>query len=175
LANFDLYGYSACSDYVLDASGNTVGARPLSSAWTSETGDKNHALGVGFQRNAGSFQLGVDYSYSRSTTSTRYSFSNASISAVPEVQTAAALIAGSALPDMTFVQQIVSFNVLVPINKKLSVRFFDRYESGRVKDWHYDGVITGLATAMDGTTLLLDAGPQDYHTNVVGVFIQYKL
>jgi hypothetical protein len=175
LANFDLYGYSACSDYLLDANGNTVGARPLASAWTSETGDRNHALGVGFQRNSGFLQFGVDYSYSRSTTSTRYSFANASISAVPAVQDAAALVAGSALPDMTFIQQIVSFNVLVPINKKLSVRFFDRYELGKVKDWHYDGVITGAATAMDGTTLLLDAGPQNYHTNVVGVFIQYKL
>jgi len=76
---------------------------------------------------------------------------------------------------MTFIQQTLNFNVLFPINKKLSMRMFDRYETGKVQDWHYDGVISGAVANYDSGTLLLDSGPQNYHNNVVGVLFQFKL
>ena len=97
------------------------------------------------------------------------------MSNVAATQAAAALIAGSALPNMTFVQQTLNLNLLIPISKKLSVRLFDRLELGSVRDWHYDGVISGAVANYDAGTLLLDSGPQSYHTNVIGVFVQYKL
>jgi hypothetical protein len=52
---------------------------------------------------------------------------------------------------------------------------FDRLEIGQVKDWHYDGVISGAVANYDSGTLLLDAGPQNYRANVIGVLVQYKL
>ena len=55
------------------------------------------------------------------------------------------------------------------------MRLFDRLEVGRVVDWHYDGVIAGAVANYDSGTLLLDAGPQNYHTNVIGLLVQYKL
>lgn len=79
------------------------------------------------------------------------------------------------MPDMTTVQSTLSLNLLVPIDRRLSTRIMYRYENFRVTDWHYDGVIQGQVQALDGGTLLLDAGPQDYHANVFGVFLQYKL
>jgi hypothetical protein len=35
-------------------------------------------------------------------------------------------------------------------------------------------VITGAMAAYDGNTLLLDAGPQNYHVSVVGLLYQLK-
>lgn len=170
-ANLALYGYSACSDNI----NGSNGGRPLSSAWTSNTDDHNDVLGFGFQSAIGTMQFGIDYTYSSSTTKISYDYGSTALSNVAATQAAAALIAGSALPNMTFVQQTLNFNLLIPINKKLSVRLFDRCEVGQVKDWHYDNVITGAVANYDAGTLLLDAGAQNYHANVIGVFIQYKL
>jgi len=170
-ANLALYGYSACSDNI----NGSNGGRPLSSAWTSNTDDHNDVLGFGFQSAISNMQFGIDYTYSSSTTKISYDYGSTALSNVAATQAAAALIAGSALPNMTFVQQTLNFNLLIPVSKKLSVRLFDRCEVGQVKDWHYDNVITGAVGAYDGGTLLLDAGAQNYHANVIGVFIQYKL
>jgi hypothetical protein len=65
--------------------------------------------------------------------------------------------------------------VLVPVSKRLSVRFYDRVEIGSLTDWHYDGVVTGAVGAYDSGTLLLDGGPTSYRANVIGVLLQYKL
>ncbi len=170
-ANLALYGYSACSDNI---NGNN-GTRPLSSNWSSDTDDRNNVLGLGFQSELGQTRFGVDYTYSNSSTNISYAFGDTALSNVAATQAAAALLAGSALPNMTFVQHTLNFNLLIPINKKLSVRLFDRVEVGRVVDWHYDGVIAGAVANYDSGTLLLDAGPQNYHTNVIGLLVQYKL
>jgi len=169
--NLATYGYSACSDNV----NGLGGSRPASDAWSMNTDDHNDVLGLGFQSAIGTMQFSVDYTYSNSSTAISYNYGGTALSGIAANQAAAALIAGSALPDMKFVQQTLNFNLLIPINKKLSVRLFDRFEVGQVKDWHYDGVITGAVGAYDSGTLLLDAGAQNYHANVIGVFIQYKL
>jgi hypothetical protein len=160
---------AACSDT----------ARPLSAAWSSDTKDKNDVLGVGFQSEVGGMQFGIDYTYSSSTTDISYNFDHTAagtaLSTVADNQAAMAAIAANALPSMTFVQQTLSFNLIVPVNKKTTVRLFDRFEMGEVKDWHYDNVIKGAVGAYDAGTLLLDGGAQNYKANVVGVLIQIKL
>ncbi|MCX7176940.1 MAG: MtrB/PioB family outer membrane beta-barrel protein [Proteobacteria bacterium] len=171
VANLNLFGYSACSDNI----NGDNGARPLSSAWSSESSDRNDVLGFGYQRTFGSLRFGIDYMYSRSTTDINYSYGNTAFSATAAAQAAAALIAGSALPSMTFVQHTLNLNLIIPIDKKLAIRIFDRYEIGRVKDWHYDNVIVGAVANYDSGTLLLDAGPQNYRGNIIGVLVQYKL
>ena len=139
------------------------------------TEDRNNVFGLGLQSTVGTMQFGVDYTYSNSSTAINYDYGSTAISGIAANQAAAALIAGSALPNMTFVQQTLNFNLLIPISKRLSVRLYDRFEVGQVKDWHYDNVITNAMAAYDSGTLLLDAGAQNYHANVIGFFIQYKL
>ena len=170
-ANLALYGYSACSDNV----NGLGGSRPASDNWSSITDDRNDVFGFGLQRDIGNMKFGLDYTYSSSTTKIGYDYGSTAFSGVPATQATLAAIAGSALPNMTFVQQTLSFNLLIPIDKKLSIRLFDRFEIGKVKDWHYDGVITGAVANYDSGTLLLDAGPQSYRANVIGIFLQYKL
>jgi len=123
----------------------------------------------------GGMQIGMDYTYSSSNTAISYTYGSNALSGVAATQAAAAVIAGTALPSMTFVQQTLSVNLLVPINKKTSIRLFDRYETGEVKDWHYDNVIKGAVANYDAGTLLLDGGAQNYQANVVGFLIQIKL
>ncbi|HEX8961770.1 MAG TPA: MtrB/PioB family outer membrane beta-barrel protein [Rhodocyclaceae bacterium] len=170
LANIALYGYVACSDGV-----NGVGSRPGTANWTSTNDDRNDVFGLGFQQDMGNMKLGVDYSYSASTTRIDYSFGSTALNAVAANQAAVAAIAGTVLPNMTYQQHTLSLNLLIPVDKKLSLRLFDRLEIGRVKDWHYDGVLTNVMAAYDSGTLLLDSGPQNYRANVIGVFLQYKL
>ena len=170
-ANLAQYGFAACSDNI---NGNN-GARTLSSAWSSDNHDRNNVLGLGYQGEYGSIRFGIDYTFSSSTTNISYTYGSTALSNVAATQAAAALLAGSALPSMTFVQQTLNFNVLFPINTKLSMRVFDRYESGRVVAGHYDSVITGAVANYDSGTLLMDTGPQNYHNNVIGVLFQFKL
>ena len=170
-ANLATYGYSACSDNV----NGVGGTRPLSDLWAQNTDDQSSVFGIGFQSAIGTMQFGADYTYMNSSTAVDYSFGSNAISGVLATQQAQAIVAGSALPSMTFVQQTLSINLLIPVSKKLSVRFFDRLEIGQVKDWHYDGVLTGAVANYDSGTLLLDAGAQNYRANVVGFFLQYKL
>ncbi len=170
-ANLTQYGYSACSDNI----NGDNGARPLSSAWSSENHDRNNVLGLGYQGDFGQIRFGIDYTVSSSATNISYAYGSTALSNVAGTQAAAALLAGNALPSMTFVQQTLNFNLLMPINKKLSMRLFDRYENGRVVDWHYDRVITGAVANYDSGSLLLDSGPQNYRNNVIGLLFQFKL
>jgi hypothetical protein len=170
-ANLSTYGYSACSDNV----NGVGGTRPLSAAWSMNTEDNNNMFGIGFQTAVGSIKLGVDYTYMNSSTNVDYTFGSTAISGVAATQQAQALIAGSALPSMTYTQQTLNFNALIPLSKKLTLRLFDRLEIGQVKDWHYDGVLTGAMANYDSGTLLLDAGAQNYRANVIGIILQYKL
>jgi hypothetical protein len=73
------------------------------------------------------------------------------------------------------VQNTLNAHLLIPIQKKVSAHLMYRHESGKIKDWHYDGIPIGVSAAENNATLLLDAGPQNYHANVVGLFFQFKL
>jgi len=77
------------------------------------------------------------------------------------------------LSDITFRQNILEANVLVPINKTFAVRFYYRYDTAKVRDWHYDGVAANPVPA--NGTVFLDSGPQDYRVNLFGVFLRVTL
>ena len=55
------------------------------------------------------------------------------------------------------------------------MRVYGRYEIGKVNDRQSDGLITGAVANYDSETLLLDAGPQNCHANVISVFVEYTL
>jgi hypothetical protein len=141
-----------------------------SAAWNMDTHDQNDVVGLGFQTALGTMRLGIDYTYAVSKTSINYNYGagTATAAAVPQLGL-------TSFPDMTLVQNTVVAHLLVPIQKKVSAHVMVRHESGKIKDWHYDGIPIGASAAENNATLLLDAGPQNYHTNVVGLFVQFKL
>jgi hypothetical protein len=53
------------------------------------------------------------------------------------------------------------------------MRLLVRYESGRIRDWHYDAVAANPMPANNG--VYLDAGPQDYRDTMVGIMFQVRL
>ncbi|MFZ2161197.1 MAG: MtrB/PioB family outer membrane beta-barrel protein [Sideroxyarcus sp.] len=170
VANIALYGYSVCSDTLNGAQG----ARPYSSIWTSDTTDRNDVLGLGLQEDLGFMHIGIDYTYARSSTHIAYNFGATAITAGGNNANAAA-IAGSALPDMTTVQNTITLHLLKQLDKKTSIRAIYRHDGMKIKDWHYDGVIANVMAAYDANTLLLDTGPMNYHVNTFGVFLNYKM
>ncbi len=158
-----------------DTSGGNTGARPYGDIWTSNTTDRNNVLGLGLQEDLGFAHLGIDYAFARSSTHISYDFGPTAFSATPANNAAMALLAGSALPDMTTVQHTLTMNLVKAIDKKTTIRAVYRYENMRIADWHYDGVIKNVMAAYDAGTMLLDSGPLNYHVSTIGVMLNYKL
>lgn len=159
-----------------DTSGGTTGARPFSQIWSSNTTDRNDVLGLGLQEDLGFMHIGLDYTYAKGRTHIAYDIPNiAAFGGTAANQLLLAGIAGSALPDMTTIQNTMSLHLLKQLDKKTSIRATYRHDGMKIKDWHYDGVIKNAMAAYDGGTLLLDSGPQNYHVNTLGVFLNYKL
>ncbi len=141
------------------------------SAWNMDSVDKSDLIGVGFQTTlGGNLRLGVDYTYSSSTSSVTYGY-GANVLSAAQITAAQA----NTFSDMTLIQNTLTLNLLIPIQKKATARVMYRHESGSVKDWHYTGTPLGASAAEGNATLMLDAGPQDYHTNVFGVMLQFLL
>jgi hypothetical protein len=63
-------------------------------------------------------------------------------------------------------------NVVFPLKAKLSLRLHYGYENTRIFDWQYEGLSNNL---LQQQRLYFDPGPQNYHANVFGVFVQYQL
>jgi len=177
-----------------DTTTGSNGARPYSSSWSSNTNDRNDVIGLGLQNDFGFVRLGIDYTFTKSSTHISYNFGSMAFSAPASFaspptstnnsQTAntatnntyMASIAGNALPDMTTLQNTLTVNLVKPINKKSSVRLMYRYEDSKIADWHYDSVIHNALAAFDSGTLLLDSGPApSTHTGVLALLYQLKM
>jgi hypothetical protein len=134
------------------------------SEWSANSSDRTNVVGVGYQTTvAGNLRLGLDYAYAESRSATSYNY-GANVFLPGQ-----AALAGLEFTDMTLVQNTLSINLLIPLQKKSTVRLLYRHESGTVKDWHYTGIPMAASAAEANANLSLDAGPQDYHTNVFGV------
>jgi hypothetical protein len=154
--------------------GTAAGKFLSTDIWHMDTQDQNTAVGFGVRHDFGRFKLIADYSYSQSRTQIGYDFGSTALSRVPATQALMAALAGTGYPDLTLIQNTFSLNLLFPLSRKLSVHVFDRYELGKIGDWHYEGQPIGKTSAVDGGMLMLDAGPRDYRLNVIGVLLQYR-
>jgi hypothetical protein len=142
---------------------------PESRAWDVASKDRNSVIGVGFKYDFGKAKLEGDFSRTLGRTQIGYTYNPAALG-MTAVQTA---LAGSGFSDLTFAQSVFNASVLVPLKKDLSLRVLVRYESGRIRDWHYDGVAANPMPANNAA--YLDAGPQDYRNTLVGILFQMRL
>jgi predicted porin len=143
---------------------------PTSRTWTARHDDRNRSINIGGNYDFRKARLYVNYTESRSTSNIGYTFNGDALGLTP-AQVAGA---GSGFPDMTDRRTTVDANVVVPLNKNVSMRLFYLYETDRIRDWHYDGVAANPTPNVNQMTFL-DSGPVDYHTNVVGVFFTVRL
>lgn len=77
----------------------------------------------------------------------------------------------AALSSLRFAQNILEASLVVPIDRRLSVRLLLRYEDGRIRDLEYDSAGAGAAAGSAQHTSL-DAGPQDYRAALLGAFVR---
>lgn len=170
---------SLCAATANPATSSTNAKFTPDSIWGMNTRDSNDVIGIGGQTDLGVAQLGVDYTYIRSKTNIaftvgKYVFSSLTAGGAA-IQAANEQLMGAGWQDMTFVQNVLNVNLVIPLSKRSSLHIYDRYENGKISDWHYDGQPTGAVTNAGGGTVALDAGPQKYNANVIGVFFQQKL
>lgn len=139
--------------------------------WTVTHRDQNDTLGLGWKEAFGEIRLDMNYSFSQGKTDINYNLP-------ANLAAANRLLAGKGMPELKTTQHIFEANVLVPVNKTVSTRFMVRHEVGKINDWHYLGFdttpVSGNPAALP-TAVILDAGPQDYTTSIIGVMVNFKL
>lgn len=171
--------------------------------WHSQTHDMNNVLNLGAKLSLAQKKvLTFNYTYSQSTTKISYQYSDPNalitgtantvgqwngtnngqtlvasqsnnISAVPIAQAA---LAGTGLPDNSFVSNRIGASLLVPLDKQMAVRINGSYEDGKTVDWHYPtNMGAGQLCFGANNSCYLDAGPQSYHVSAVSVVFNYKL
>jgi hypothetical protein len=141
---------------------------PIANAWSLQSKDSNDVLGLGVQYDFTKFRIGVKYTFANARSPISYQANSTGATTIP--LTAEQI--GNGYPDLTYRQHLAEANAVFPLQAKLAVRLFYRYENTRVFDWHYDGLSNNL---LQQQRLYLDPGPQNYHANVFGVFIQCQL
>jgi hypothetical protein len=142
---------------------------PDSRAWDVSSRDRNGVIGAGLKYDLGKVRLDTNFTRALGRTRINYSYNPAGLG-LTAVQVA---LAGSGLSDLTFAQNVFNASVLVPLRKDVSLRFLFRYELGRIRDWHYDGVAANPMPANNAA--YLDSGPQDYRAMLVGVLFQMRM
>jgi hypothetical protein len=154
------------------ACGVASGTNPLfpdSRAWDVESRDVNNTLGLGIRYDFSRARVDANFTRVLGRTRIDYAYNAAALGVTP----AQAAIAGTGPQDLVFAQNVLNASVLVPINARVAIRGLVRYEMGKVRDWHYDGVAQLPMPA--NNALYLDAGPQDYRTTAVGLFVHVRL
>ena len=142
---------------------------PESRAWEVDSKDRNGLIGIGVKYDFGKVRLDTNFTRTLGRTRISYAYNPAGLG-MTALQTD---LAGSGMSDLTFAQTVFSASVLVPLKKDVSLRLLVRHESGRIRDWHYDGV---AANPMPTTNAAyLDAGPQDYRATLIGVLFQVRM
>jgi MtrB/PioB family decaheme-associated outer membrane protein len=142
---------------------------PTSRAWSATQDESSPSLGVGFKHDFGKALLDLNYTYLQSKAQIAYTYNAVGLG----LNAATTALAGSGMSDLVFKQHIVNASVLFPVNEAVAIRLLARYEVGKFKDWHYEGVATNPSPAANQQTYL-DAGPQDYKAYAFGAFLQLK-
>lgn len=140
---------------------------PSSRSWSATQTDRSTSLGIGGRHDFGRVRLDATYTWTSSRSTLDYTYNAAALAMTP----AAAALVGGGFPAMTLRQQVLDANLLMPVNRNVTLRLLLRHERGRISDWHYDGVAANPTPAANQQTYL-DSGPQDYRVNALGAFVQ---
>lgn len=163
--NLALLGTGLAGDPLLCANPDSGTQWSHANAWTVKHRDANDTIGFGFKYAFTKAVLDVNYTYSAGKTAISYAGIGTS---------AAAGQAGSGMfPDITTATNVLEASLMIPVNKAASVRLLGRLESGRINDWHYQGLDQHFDPAV--TSIIVDSGPQHYRTSVIGVLLNYKM
>ncbi|HTY98203.1 MAG TPA: MtrB/PioB family outer membrane beta-barrel protein, partial [Rhodocyclaceae bacterium] len=147
--------------------------------YSVESHNTNDVLGFGFRQAFARNTLDVNFLVSRSKTAIGYSYVDPNaVGETTAVSAALMGVAGSGMPDITYSTYQINGNLLIPVDKQMSVRLLGSFEYGKIVDWHYPDNLTNnliLGTGNAASALQMDAGPQSYHVTTVGIMLLYKM
>jgi hypothetical protein len=143
---------------------------PASRTWEISHRDKNHNFSVGGNFNFSKVRFDANYTFTKANTAIRYAYNAAALGLTP----AQVALIGDGFPDLLLRRHAVEFNAVAPLSSKVSLRFLCRYETGKFRDWHYDGVAQNPTPNTNQQTFL-DSGPQGYKATVIGLFVTLAL
>ena len=141
---------------------------PSGNRWWANDEDRNWSAGASLSHQFGIVRADLGWNYLSSRGITRYSFASAGALTYADI----VAIAGNQFPAMTYNLNSLTLRITVPVSDRISLRLFDYYEHGQVSDWHYAGFNN---TLVYGNSAYTDAGPQNYNTNLLGLFVNVRL
>ena len=141
---------------------------PLEGRWWVEDEQRNHNAGATFRHAFGKVRLdaGWNYLYSRGITNYRFA------SPVALAYFSDGTLGVSGFPPMTWRVNALDVGITVPLHERVSLRLFDYYERGSIRDWHYDGFDTSRVI---DHRVYSDGGPESYDANMVGLLLRVTL
>ena len=143
---------------------------PTSRTWVVQHDETSEDLTVGGNYDFGKARFTLNYTYSNASTAIGYTYNATALGFTP----AQVALMGNGFPDITYRKSTVESSLVVPLSKRLTSQLYYRYEAGKIRDWHYDGIAQN-PTPSNNQMTFLDAGPQDYNASVVGLFFTLSL
>jgi hypothetical protein len=143
---------------------------PISRSWDVGHRDRSHMFSIGGNYDFTRARLYANYTVSHSSTAISYRYNT---DALGFTATQLPLI-GNGFPDLTDKRSTLESNVVIPFSDRLSFKVLFLYETGKIRDWHYDGVALNPTPGTAQATFL-DSGPQDYRAAAAGVFMSIRL
>jgi len=143
---------------------------PMSRTWDNEQQDDYHMANVGLRYDIKRLALDVSYTYVLGRTETDYRYNPGALG----LTAAQVAMIGSGMPDLVMEVSTLDAGLEYRFNDTVSTRLFARYEFGRIRDWHYDGVAQNPVPANNAA--YLDAGPDyTYDASLIGLFVRVQL
>ncbi|HEY6939847.1 MtrB/PioB family outer membrane beta-barrel protein [Dokdonella sp.] len=147
------------------------GTYPDIGRWWADDTQRNHTAGAMIGHAFGRVRVDASWNYLYARGMTAYRF--ASPLALAWADTVSGDGPGSgAFPPMTWRVHSLGIGVRVPLHERIALRVFDRYERGRISDWHYLGF--GATRTFDHR-VYTDGGPEGYDAHLVGILLDIRL
>jgi hypothetical protein len=142
---------------------------PLESLWSAEDRQRNRSAGATFQQDFARLRFDADWSWLDARGITAYGFA-----------TPAALayfgdgvsVPGNVFPPLRYRVNSLVLGLTMPLGERISLRLFDSFARGDIRDWHYDGLDT--QRVLDHR-VYSDGGPRDYRANLIGLLLSVRL
>ncbi len=141
---------------------------PESGRWWVDDRQRNRSVSATFAHRFARIRVDAAWNWNESRGSTDYRWASPGAFAWP----ADATLPTSSFPDMTYRVSSLSVGVTIPLRDRVSLRIFDWYEIGRIRDWHYLGFDGGQVI---DHRVYSDGGPEDYKANLVGMMLTVTL
>lgn len=141
---------------------------PFEGLWWADDTQRNHNAGIGIDHQWGRVRLGADWNYVRSSGTTEYRFASPLALAWPDL----ADTTPGRYPTMEYRVNTLTLSASLPLSERISLYVFDTWERGSIADWHYRGLD---AQRVYDHRIYTDGGPEDYSTNLLGLFVEVRL